>query len=132
MQSCINKKEKDINEIIIETHEPALRIISNKKELNNSSDRDHSLEYMVSAALIFKDLTSETYSDNFHGLNKEEALEKAESILFQVRSQEIEETWDFITGSGPLQKHLIKWCKLYELKYEISSWNLGLLKVYLE
>ena len=53
-----------------------MRIISNKKELNNSSDRDHSLEYMVAAALIFKDLTSETYNDNFHGLDKINSLRK--------------------------------------------------------
>ena len=76
LSDLFHDKEKDIKEIIIETHEPALRIISNKKELNNSSDRDHSLEYMVSAALIFKDLTSETYSDNFHGLNKVNSLRK--------------------------------------------------------
>ena len=76
LSDLFHEKEKDINEIIIETHEPALRIISNKKELNNSSDRDHSLEYMVSAALIFKDLTSETYSDNFHGLNQVNSLRK--------------------------------------------------------
>ena len=50
LSDLFHEKEKDIKEIIIETHEPALRIISNKKELNNSSDRDHSLEYMVSAA----------------------------------------------------------------------------------
>ena len=31
---------------------------------------------MVSAALIFKDLTSETYSDNFHGLNQVNSLRK--------------------------------------------------------
>ncbi len=55
LSDLFHEKEKDIKEIIIETHEPALRIISNKKELNNSSDRDHSLEYMVSAALIFSD-----------------------------------------------------------------------------
>ena len=76
LSDLFHEKENDIQEIVIETHEPALRIISNKKELNNSSDRDHSLEYMVAAALIFKDLTSETYSDNFHGLDKVNSLRK--------------------------------------------------------
>ena len=76
LSDLFHEKEKDIKEIIIETHEPALRIISNKNELNNSSDRDHSLEYMVAAALNFKDLTSETYSDNFHGLDKVNSLRK--------------------------------------------------------
>ena len=81
MSDLFNDKEKDIDEIIIETHEPALRIISNKKELNNSSDRDHSLEYMVSAALIFKEITSDTYSDNFHGINEVNALRKKIKVL---------------------------------------------------
>ena len=81
MSDLFNDKEKDIDEIIIETHEPALRIISNKKELNNSSDRDHSLEYMVSAALIFKEITSDTYSDNFHGIDEVNALRKKIKVL---------------------------------------------------
>ena len=81
LSDLFNDKEKDIDEIIIETHEPALRIISNKKELNNSSDRDHSLEYMVSAALIFKEITSDTYSDNFHGIDEVNALRKKIKVL---------------------------------------------------
>tara|TARA_B100001175_G_scaffold46162_1_gene35394 strand:- start:202 stop:1578 length:1377 start_codon:yes stop_codon:yes gene_type:complete len=81
LSDLFNDKEKDIDEIIIETHEPALRIISNKKELNNSSDRDHSLEYMVSAALIFKEITSDTYSDNFHGIDKVNELRKKIKVL---------------------------------------------------
>ena len=44
----INKFEK----VNIYTHEPALRIISNKEVLKNASDRDHSMEYMVAAALF--------------------------------------------------------------------------------
>ena len=81
LSDLFNDKEKDIDQIIIETHEPALRIISNKKELNNSSDRDHSLEYMVSAALIFKEITSDTYSDNFHGIDEVNALRKKIKVL---------------------------------------------------
>ena len=77
----LNDNKKEIDEIIIETHEPALRIISNKKDLNNSSDRDHSLEYMVSAALIFKEITSDTYSDNFHGIDEVNALRKKIKVL---------------------------------------------------
>ena len=81
LSDLFNDKEKDIDEIIIETHEPALRIISNKKELNNSSDRDHSLEYMVSAALLFKEITSDTYSDNFHGIDEVNELRKKIKVL---------------------------------------------------
>ena len=81
LSDLFNDKQKDIDEIIIETHEPAIRIISNKKALNNSSDRDHSLEYMVSAALIFKEITSDTYSDNFHGIDEVNALRKKIKVL---------------------------------------------------
>ena len=81
LSDLFNDKQKDIDEIIIETHEPAIRIISNKKVLDNSSDRDHSLEYMVSAALIFKEITSDTYSDNFHGIDEVNALRKKIKVL---------------------------------------------------
>ena len=81
LSDLFNDNKKDIDEIIIETHEPALRIISNKKDLNNSSDRDHSLEYMVSAALLFKEITSDTYSDNFHGIDEVNALRKKIKVL---------------------------------------------------
>ncbi len=81
LSDLFNDNKKDIDEIIIETHEPALRIISNKKDLNNASDRDHSLEYMVAAALIFNEITSDTYSDNFHGIDEVNALRKKIKVL---------------------------------------------------
>ena len=66
----------DLKNIFIETHEPAIRIISNKNILNNASDRDHSLEYMVAAALIFGDVTSDSYEDTFEGYKDIEQLRK--------------------------------------------------------
>lgn len=65
-----------VQKINIYTHEPAIRIISNKENLSNSSDRDHSLEYMVSAALLFGELNYEMYKDDFSGLNQIENLRK--------------------------------------------------------
>ena len=65
-----------VQKINIYTHEPAIRIISNKDNLSNSSDRDHSLEYMVSAALLFGELNYEMYKDDFSGLNEIENLRK--------------------------------------------------------
>ena len=47
-----------------------LRIISNKDKLKNASDRDHSLEFMVAAGLLFKEVNSKTYEDNFSGLKQ--------------------------------------------------------------
>ena len=46
LSDLYKEREQEIEGIIIETHEPAIRIISNKDKLKNASDRDHSLEFM--------------------------------------------------------------------------------------
>ncbi len=71
-----NQNIDKVKKINIFTHEPAMRIIANKENLSNASDRDHSLEYMVSAALLFGELKYEMYGNNFSGLNKIESLRK--------------------------------------------------------
>ena len=71
-----NQNIDKVKKINIFTHEPAIRIIANKENLSNASDRDHSLEYMVSAALLFGDLKYEMYGNDFSGLNKIESLRK--------------------------------------------------------
>ena len=74
-EEYLNNKDT-LKNILIETHEPAVRIISNKNILNNASDRDHSLEYMVAAALLFGDVTSDSYEDTFGGYKDIEQLRK--------------------------------------------------------
>ena len=76
LSSEFNEKIKSVKQINIYTHEPAVRIISNKTVLKNASDRDHSLEYMVAAALLFGDLTYEMYEDDFGGIDRIEELRK--------------------------------------------------------
>ena len=76
LSDLYKEKEDEIERIIVDTHEPALRIISNKENLTNESDRDHSLEYMIAAGLLFKEVKSETYKDNFSGLQQIEKLRK--------------------------------------------------------
>ena len=71
-----NQNIDNVKKINIFTHEPAIRIIANKENLSNASDRDHSLEYMVSAALLFGELKYEMYGNDFSGLNKIESLRK--------------------------------------------------------
>ena len=71
-----NQNIDKVKKINIFTHEPAIRIIANKENLSNASDRDHSLEYMVSAALLFGELKYEMYGNDFSGLNKIESLRK--------------------------------------------------------
>ena len=71
-----NQNIDKVKKINIFTHEPAIRIIANKENLSNESDRDHSLEYMVSAALLFGELKYEMYENDFSGLSKIESLRK--------------------------------------------------------
>jgi 2-methylcitrate dehydratase len=53
----------EIQEIRIYTQESAVRIIDKRGPLFNPADRDHCLQYIVAAALLHGDLTSEHYQD---------------------------------------------------------------------
>jgi 2-methylcitrate dehydratase len=53
----------DIQRIVIETQEPAIRIIDKTGPLANPADRDHCLQYMVAVPLIFGNLTAAHYED---------------------------------------------------------------------
>lgn len=53
----------EIEEVIITTHEAAIRIIDKRGPLYNPADRDHCLQYMVAIGLIFGELTSDHYED---------------------------------------------------------------------
>mgnify|MGYP006075029653 FL=1 len=58
------KKIKDIKEIIITTHESAIRIIDKTGPLSNPADRDHCIQYMVAIGLLKGSLTAKDYEDN--------------------------------------------------------------------
>jgi 2-methylcitrate dehydratase len=49
--------------VVIETQEPAIRIIDKTGPLANPADRDHCLQYMVAIPLIFGRLTAADYED---------------------------------------------------------------------
>jgi 2-methylcitrate dehydratase len=51
----------EIEKIVIETQESAVRIIDKTGPLNNPADRDHCLQYMVAVPLIKGTLTAEDY-----------------------------------------------------------------------
>jgi len=53
----------DIERVTIETQEAGARIIDKTGPLNNFADRDHCIQYMVAASLIFGELTAESYTD---------------------------------------------------------------------
>jgi 2-methylcitrate dehydratase len=53
----------DIERVVLETQEPALRIIDKTGPLANPADRDHCLQYMVAIPLIFGRLSAADYED---------------------------------------------------------------------
>ena len=55
----------DIEKIVLTTQESAVRIISKTGPLYNPADRDHCLQYMVAAGLIYGDLKAEYYENTF-------------------------------------------------------------------
>lgn len=60
----VKPRLNDIDKIVIATHESAIRIINKTGPLHNPADRDHCLQYMVAAGLLFGDLKAEYYEDN--------------------------------------------------------------------
>lgn len=52
-----------IDRIIIETQESAVRIIDKPGPFRNPADRDHSLQYMTAAALLYGELTYAHYEE---------------------------------------------------------------------
>lgn len=50
-----------IDRILIETQEPAIRIIAKDGPLQNPADRDHCLQYMIAVALVHGYLTADHY-----------------------------------------------------------------------
>jgi 2-methylcitrate dehydratase len=63
LHPLIKDRLQDIESIVIETQESAVRIIDKKGPLNNPADRDHCIQYMVAVALLRGNLTAEDYED---------------------------------------------------------------------
>lgn len=53
----------EVERVVMETQESAVRIIDKTGPLNNPADRDHCLQYMAAVPLIFGTLTAEHYED---------------------------------------------------------------------
>src|SRR6516162_601298 len=63
LHSQVAARLADIERVVIETQEPAVRIIDKTGPLANPADRDHTLQYMVAIPLIFGRLTAADYED---------------------------------------------------------------------
>jgi 2-methylcitrate dehydratase len=59
----VRERLADIDHVVIETQEPAVRIIDKVGPLANPADRDHCIQYMVAIPLIFGRLTAADYED---------------------------------------------------------------------
>jgi 2-methylcitrate dehydratase len=57
----------DIEQIVIETQEPGVRIIDKTGPLANPADRDHCIQYMVAVPLVFGRLKAQDYEDGVAG-----------------------------------------------------------------
>src|SRR5690606_8078535 len=60
----VKDRLQEIDRIVIETQEPAVRIIDKTGPLDNPADRDHCLQYMTAVPLVFGRLTAADYEDN--------------------------------------------------------------------
>ncbi len=59
----IKDRLDEIDKVVIQTQQAAMRIINKTGELNNPADRDHCLQYMVAIALLFDRLTANDYEN---------------------------------------------------------------------
>lgn len=64
LHSPVSGRLDEIESILIETQEAAVRIIDKTGPLANPADRDHCLQYMVAVALIFGRLTAADYEND--------------------------------------------------------------------
>lgn len=63
LHPLVKNKWNQIEQIVIDTHEAAIKIIDKKGPLYNFADRDHCLQYMVAMGLIHGKLTHLDFSD---------------------------------------------------------------------
>ena len=59
----VSDRLQSIESIVIETQEPAVRIIDKTGPLDNPADRDHCLQYMAAVPLVFGRLTASDYEN---------------------------------------------------------------------
>jgi 2-methylcitrate dehydratase len=63
LHPLVRDRLAQVRRITIRTHESAIRIIDKKGPLANPADRDHCIQYMVAAPMIFGHLTAADYED---------------------------------------------------------------------
>jgi 2-methylcitrate dehydratase len=74
LHPLVKNRLHDVDRVIIETQEPAVRIIDKTGPLDNPADRDHCLQYMTAVPLIFGRLTAADYEDDVASDSRIDAL----------------------------------------------------------
>lgn len=78
LHPLVRDRLDEIERIEITTQEPAMRIINKTGPLTNPADRDHSLQYVVSVALIHGMLTADHYED---AASKDPRIDRLRSLM---------------------------------------------------
>ena len=68
----------EIKEILLTTHESAIRIISKTGPLNNPADRDHCLQYMVAVGMLKGNLVAEDYE---HSMASDPRIDQLRNLM---------------------------------------------------
>jgi 2-methylcitrate dehydratase len=63
LHAQVKDRIDDIEQVVIETQEPGVRIIDKTGPLANPADRDHCIQYMVAVPLLFGRLSARDYED---------------------------------------------------------------------
>lgn len=63
LHPLVRERLAEIERIVIETQESAIRIIDKPGPFRNPADRDHSLQYMTAVALLYGELTYAHYEE---------------------------------------------------------------------
>lgn len=71
----------DIESIMIETQESAIRIIDKKGPLKNPADRDHCLQYMVAVGLLKGSLSAEDYEEEAYNDSRLQKLREKMKVV---------------------------------------------------
>ncbi len=85
LHPLVKERLDRIERVVIDTQEPAIRIISKDGPLYNPADRDHCLQYMTAVGLIFGELTADHYSDRVAGDPRIDALRKRMEVREEPR-----------------------------------------------
>jgi 2-methylcitrate dehydratase len=63
LHPAVKERAREIEKVVIETQDSAVRIIDKVGPLANPADRDHCIQYIVAIALLFGRLTADDYED---------------------------------------------------------------------